>query len=218
MMTGRSWVKIILVLLIFSALAYTTHFHFEIRPQLIRDYILSFGLWGPVAFFFLYTIGPFIFLPTSVLSLGAGLAFGIWPGALYIVFGATGAASTGYIMARYFGSSVVKIEQFAWSEKIFNQMDKRGFLYVFVLRLIPIVSFDLLSFLSGFAKVKFKYYLLATVLGMLPGVFAYSFLGASIASGDLIMIGTAGGVFLLLLGITYYFRSHVKRWLGLAEE
>lgn len=212
------WIKIISAVLIFGTIAYITHTNYDVRPQSVRDFILSFGWWGPVIFFFIYTIGPAVFLPTSVLSLGAGLAFGVWPGVLYIMIGASGAAVTGYVMARFFGKSVIKIDQFAWSEKIFRQMDKRGFLYVFVLRLIPIVSFDLLSFLAGFAKVKFYYYMLATVLGMIPGVFAYGFLGASIASGEAMMIIAALGFFVLLLGITYFFRSHVKRYLGLVEE
>ncbi|WP_147803285.1 TVP38/TMEM64 family protein [Alkalicoccus halolimnae] len=218
MKNKRLWIKIILSLLIFGTVAYITHSYYDISPQAIREFILSFGWWGPVVFFFIYTIGPLVFLPTSVLSLGAGLAFGVWPGVLYIMLGASGAAVTGYIMARFFGSSVIKIDQYAWSEKVFKQMDKRGFMYVFVLRLIPVVSFDLLSFLAGFAKVKFNYYMIATVIGIIPGVFAYGFLGASIASGEAVMIFAAIGVFIVLLGITYYFRSHVKRYLGLADE
>ncbi|MGD7045804.1 TVP38/TMEM64 family protein [Jeotgalibacillus proteolyticus] len=218
-MTSRSqWVKVISIVLLFITVSYITHFHFDIRPSDIRDFILSFGWWGPVIFFLIYTIGPIVFFPTSVLSLGAGLAFGVWPGVLYIIIGATGAATTGYIMARLFGRSVLKIENFAWSEKLFKQMEKRGFLYIFTLRLIPIVSFDLLSYAGGISKVRFKSFIFATIFGMIPGTFAYSFLGASIASGEVITIMIAAAVFLGLLGITLYFRNPVKKWLGLTEE
>ncbi|RDY67977.1 TVP38/TMEM64 family protein [Halobacillus trueperi] len=212
------WLKITLILLAFITVSYITHFHLEIRPSDIRDFILSFGWWGPVIFFLIYTIGPIVFFPTSVLSLGAGLAFGVWPGVLYIILGATGAAMTGYIMARLFGRSVLKMENFSWSEKLFTQMEKRGFLYIFVLRLIPIVSFDLLSYAGGIAKVRFKSFILATVFGMIPGTLAYSFLGSSIASGDIVMIIIAAAVFIGLIGMTYYFRNPVKKWLGLSAE
>lgn len=212
------WLKTALVLLAFGTVSYFTHFHLEIRPPDIRDFILSVGWWGPVIFFIVYTIGPFVFFPTSVLSLGAGLAFGVWPGVLYIIIGATGAASTGYVMARLFGRSVLKMDSFSWSEKLFHQMEKRGFLYIFVLRLIPIVSFDLLSYAGGIARVRFSSFILATVLGMIPGTFAYSFLGASIASGNIFIFIIAAALFLLLIGITYYFRKPVKRWLGLSPD
>jgi len=207
--------KISLMLLMFGTIFYITHFHFELRPSDIRDIVLSFGWWGPVVFFLIYAIGPIVFLPTSVLSLGAGLAFGVWPGVLYILFGATAAAVTGYVMARLFGRSVLKVEKYPWSEKLFAQMEERGFLYVFVLRLIPLVSFDLLSYAGGIAKVRFKSFILATVLGMIPGTLAYSFLGASLASGSVTTIFIAARVFVSLLGLTYYFRTPVKKWLGL---
>lgn len=212
------WIKITSILVLFGIVSYTTHFHLEIRPADIRDFILSFGWWGPLVFFFLYTIGPLIFFPTSVLSLGAGLAFGVFPGVFYIILGATGAATTGYVMARLFGRSIINMDRFSWSENLFNQMKKRGFLYVFILRLIPLVSFDLLSYAGGISKVRFQSFIIATVLGMLPGTFAYSFLGASIASGNLTMIIVAISVFVILLGITYYFRAPVQKWLGLSHS
>lgn len=207
--------KLGLMLAVFGTIFCITHFYYELRPSDVRDIVLSFGWWGPVVFFLIYAIGPVIFLPTSILSLGAGLAFGVWPGVLYILFGATAAAVTGYVMARLFGRSVLKVDSYPWSKKLFTQMKQRGFLYVFVLRLIPLVSFDLLSYAGGIAKVKFKSFLLATVLGMIPGTLAYSFLGASIASGSVTLIFIAALVFVSLLGVTYYFREPVKKWLGL---
>lgn len=212
------WLKLSLMLIVFGSIFYITHFHYELRPSDVRDIVLSFGWWGPVVFFLIYAIGPIIFLPTSVLSLGAGLAFGVWPGVLYILFGATAAAVTGYVMARLFGRSVLKVESYPWSEKLFTQMEQRGFLYVFVLRLIPLVSFDLLSYAGGIAKVKFKSFILATVLGMIPGTLAYSFLGASLASGSITLVVIAALVFVTLIGFTYYFREPVKRWLGLTSD
>lgn len=209
------WLKITLFLLVFGTLFYITHFHYELRPSDIRDIVLSFGFWGPLFFIFLYAIGPVAFLPTSVLSLGAGLAFGVWPGVLYIIIGATAAATTGYVMGRFFGRSVINVDRYPWSEKLFTQMERRGFLYVFVLRLIPLVSFDLLSYAGGISRVRFRVFVPATVLGMIPGTFAYSFLGASLASGSVTTIFIAALVFVGLIVVTYIFREPVKKWLGL---
>ncbi|PBB06962.1 TVP38/TMEM64 family protein [Salimicrobium humidisoli] len=216
MFSKSQWLKIILVLSLFLTAAYITHFRLDLGPSDIRDFILSFGWWGPFVFFLIYTAGPLIFLPTSVLSLGAGLLFGVWPGVLYIIIGATGAAMTGYVMARLFGKSIVPLDNFSWGEKLFRRIEERGFLYIFVLRLIPIVSFDLLSYAGGIARVRFRSYILATVLGMIPGTFVYSFLGSSLASGSIVTIGAAAAVFVLMVAVTYYFRAPVKKWLGLS--
>lgn len=207
--------KLSLLLMLFGSLFYLTHFHYELRPSDVRDVVLSFGWWGPLVFILIYAVGPLIFLPTSVLSLGAGLAFGVWPGVLYIIVGATSAAVTGYVMARLFGRSVLNVDRYPWSEKLFTQMEQRGFLYVFVLRLIPLVSFDLLSYAAGISKVRFRSFLLATVLGMIPGTLAYSILGASLASGSVTTVFIAALVFVSLIGVTYYFRKPVQKWLGL---
>ncbi|WP_347862933.1 hypothetical protein U0355_09380 [Salimicrobium sp. PL1-032A] len=79
-MSYRRFIKPVLVLSVFAIIFYYTHFHLDIRPADIRDFVLSFGWWGPFVFALVYIIGPLVFFPTSVLSLGAGLAFGVSPG------------------------------------------------------------------------------------------------------------------------------------------
>ncbi|KGX90536.1 hypothetical protein N781_07005 [Pontibacillus halophilus JSM 076056 = DSM 19796] len=214
----KNWIKAALVLIIFLGLAYFVRFELNIGGQEIKEFILSFGWWAPFIFFLIYTIGPIVFFPTSVLSLAAGLAFGFWPGVLYIWFGATGAAATGYIMARFFGDSVLRFQNVSWSQQIYKQVEKRGFLYVLILRLIPLVGFDILSYISGIARVRFGPFLLATFIGMLPGTIAYAFLGSSLGTGNITYILIAVGIFLLLILITYLFRARVKRFLGISQE
>lgn len=116
----------------------------------------------------LYAIGPIVVFPTSILSLAAAFAYGLWPGMLYIVIGATAAGITGYVMGRFFGDSVLKFQESKWSEKIYYRMKERGFLYVFVLRLIPIVGFDILSYLAGVTRVKLRPFIIATILECFP--------------------------------------------------
>ncbi|WP_396128631.1 hypothetical protein [Exiguobacterium mexicanum] len=53
---------------------------------------------------------------------------------------------------------------------------------------------------------------------MIPGTLAYSFLGASLASGSITLFFIAALAFVTLIGVTYYFRESVKRWLGLTND
>ncbi|QHE50795.1 TVP38/TMEM64 family protein [Pontibacillus sp. HMF3514] len=212
----RNWIKPIIFLLIFLILAYIVRFEFNITATNIKNFILSFGWWSPFIFFIIYAIGPFVFFPTSILSLAAGIAYGVFPGFFYILIGATGAAATGYVMARYFGDSILKFHNFKWSDQVYEKVQERGFLYVLILRLIPLIGFDVLSYISGIARVKFRSYMMATI-GIIPGTFAYSFLGSSIESGNTSMIIVALIIFVVLLGLTYLLRNQVKKWLGLTE-
>ncbi|MYL35034.1 TVP38/TMEM64 family protein [Pontibacillus yanchengensis] len=212
----KNWIKPAIVILLFLLAAYIVRFELNIGKEAIKDFILSFGVWGPLIFFLLYALGPIVFFPTSVMSLAAGLVYGVFPGVIYILLGATGAAATGYVMARYFGDSLLKFHTFKWSDQIYEKVQERGFLYVLVLRLIPIMGFDILSYISGIARVKFGSFILASFLGMMPGTFAYAFLGSSIGEGDSSKIAIGIGFFVLLMFITYLLRNRVKRWLGLS--
>ncbi|KHE67248.1 TVP38/TMEM64 family protein [Halobacillus sp. BBL2006] len=214
-MKFKNLFRALFFVLLFVGLAWFVRRQFDVSADHIPSYILSFGIYGPLIFMGLYAVGPIIAFPTSVLSLAAAFAYGIWPGMLYIVIGATAAGITGYIMGRFFGDSVVKFQESKWSEKIYYRMKDKGFLYVFVLRLIPLVGFDILSYLAGMTRVKLGSFVVATVFGMLPGTFAYSLVGTSLASGDRTLILIALSVFALLLVLTFLFRNKVRSWLNL---
>ncbi|MGP4076085.1 TVP38/TMEM64 family protein [Halobacillus sp. K22] len=212
-MKWKSLLRALLFVIIFIAIAWFIRKQFDVTADSIRGYILSFGIYGPMLFMGLYAIGPIVVFPTSILSLAAAFAYGLWPGMLYIVIGATAAGITGYVMGRFFGDSVLKFQESKWSEKIYYRMKERGLLYVFVLRLIPIVGFDILSYLAGVTRVKLQSFIIATVFGMLPGTFAYSLVGTSLASGDRQLIFIALTVFALIFALTFLFRNKVRSWL-----
>ncbi|MCP3029273.1 TVP38/TMEM64 family protein [Halobacillus sp. A5] len=212
-MNNKSLIRALLFLTAFILAAWLVRREIETSPQEIRTYILSFGMLGPLLFMGLYTIGPIIAFPTSVLSLAAAFAYGIWPGMGYIIIGAAGASITGYILGRFFGDSIVRFQHFKWADWLYRRMNENGFMYVLILRLIPVVGFDILSYAAGLARVKISSYITATVIGMLPGTFAYSLVGSSLASGDQSLIILAFTIFFVLLLLTFLFRSKVKHWL-----
>ncbi|MFC7063655.1 TVP38/TMEM64 family protein [Halobacillus seohaensis] len=212
-MNKQTLVRTGIFLFIFIALAWVVRTQIDSSPEQIRSYILSFGFLGPLLFMVLYTVGPIVAFPTSILSLAAAFAYGIWPGMLYIIIGATGASVTGYIMGRFFGDSIIKFQRTKWADALYNRMKENGFVYVLVLRLIPLVGFDILSYAAGITRVKIRSFIPATVVGMIPGTFAYSLVGTSLASGNSTLIFAALSIFGLLLLTTFIFRETVRNWL-----
>lgn len=182
---------------------------FDVNAEDLRNWILSFGLWSPLVYIIAYTIRPLIFFPASVLSIAGGLAFGAWMGTLYTIIGATLGAALSFVVAKTVGKSLVKKQWTGNAAKIQTQMEQNGFLYVLLFRLIPVINFDLVSYLAAIAKVRFVPFALATLIGIIPGTFAYNFLGSSFVSGNPQIIAAAVAVFIVLTVVPILIRN---RW------
>ncbi|KIQ94283.1 TVP38/TMEM64 family inner membrane protein ydjZ [Anoxybacillus thermarum] len=216
-MLTRTWWKIFVAFIIVGGIIWFNQ-HIHMKPQTIREWILSFGVLAPLVFIGLYTVRPFLFFPASILSLAAGLAFGAWWGTIFTVIGATLGASLSFFVAKKFGERVI---QESWKKKTIKlqaQLKKNGFMYVLLLRLIPIFPFDFISYLAGIVNVKFTHFLFATWIGIIPGTFAYNFLGSSFASGNRIIIIIAVIVFLIISFVPIMTNAKLRQKLGLQQK
>jgi uncharacterized membrane protein YdjX (TVP38/TMEM64 family) len=143
------------------------------------DWASGTGIPGLVAFAILYMIAAVLFLPGSILTLGAGAVFGIVRGTLVVSTGATLGAAAAFLIARYLARARVAL----WAEEnprfaaLDKAVGKEGGRIVFLMRLSPIFPYNLLNYLFGLTRVGFVPYLLASWLGMLPGTILYVYLG-----------------------------------------
>ncbi|TCJ16867.1 TVP38/TMEM64 family protein [Rubrobacter taiwanensis] len=145
----------------------------------LRDYILSYGVWAPIISALIMILqAVFAPLPAFVITFANGLAFGALQGGLLSLVSAAIGGSICFWISRILGRRPVEIfvgrsgleAADAWFEH-------RGAYAVLVARLIPIVSFDAVSYAAGLTRMGFRGYLLATVVGMSPATFVYSYLG-----------------------------------------
>ena len=140
--------------------------------------------WGPPVFILFYAAGCVLALPGSLLTLIGGAVFGLWLGTIYNLIAANLGASLAFFMARFFGRDFVKA--FLKGKKLAEFDDKirqSGFKTIFRLRLIPLVPFNGLNFGAGFSAVRFRDYLPASILGMIPGCFVYTYFADSLLQG-----------------------------------
>lgn len=169
-----------------------------------REAIQSLGLFAPVGFILLYTIGTMLFLPGTIFTLLGGAAFGVfWGSVLGIIGGTTGALGAHWI-ARLFGKQAVDRfvhKRFRRVEAYNKQIEANGFLTVFLLRLTPLIPYNGLNLALAYSPIKLKDYTLATALGITPGVIAYVYLGEAIASLSVsnIIFGFGGIVIYMVL-------------------
>ena len=162
------------------------------NPQeLLRNalqWVEDLGAIAPIAFMLIYIVATVAFLPGSVLTLGAGVLFGIVKGSIYVFFGATIGATLAFLVGRYLARGWIS-KKIAGNEK-FSAIDravgKEGFKIVLLTRLSPIFPFNLLNYGMGVTGVSLKDYVLASV-GMIPGTIMYVYIGS--LAGSLATIG-----------------------------
>jgi uncharacterized membrane protein YdjX (TVP38/TMEM64 family) len=141
----------------------------------------AMGVAGIFIFIAVYAVATVLLAPGAILTIGAGLAFGLWKGFLAVSVGATLGASLAFLVARFIARD--KIESMAKGNEKFRRMDsamgKHGPKLVFLLRLSPVIPFNLSNYFYGLTDVKFWPYVLASWIGMMPGTFLYVYFGAA---------------------------------------
>ena len=158
---------------------------FRIFP--IADYLEQFNNWvrdlGPlgfVLFIAVYIVSAVFFVPGSVLTLGAGFAFGLGWGTVAVSVAATSAAAISFLIARYLLRE--RFEKKIQDNRKFSAIDraigKEGGKIVFLLRLTPVMPFSLGNYLFGLTAVRFAPYVLASWIGMIPGTLLYVYIGS----------------------------------------
>lgn len=145
----------------------------------LRDYILSFGLWAPVASCFLMVLQALVApVPSFLITFANGLAFGVFWGWMLSLFGHVLAAAVCFGISRSLGRVPVEVLVGRTGLQSADRWFARWGVYaVFVGRLIPGVAFDVISYAAGLTRMRFRNFILATTLGIFPQTFLYSYLG-----------------------------------------
>lgn len=139
------------------------------------------GPLGQAGFVGLYILATVAFLPGSILTLGAGAAFGLWKGFVLVSIGSTVGASAAFLVGRYLLRDWVsrKLEKVPAFAAVAAAVGQEGWKVVLLTRLSPVLPFNLLNYAYGLSTVGFGEYVLASWVGMIPGTFLYVYLGAA---------------------------------------
>ena len=163
-----------------------------------RQYILSFGLWAPAISFLMMIFQAIAApLPAFLITFANAAIFGWWQGALLSWSSSMVAAALCFLISRRFRGL---------SEKLVSRFDLRrvdGFFLrhgqyaILVSRLLPFVSFDVVSYAAGMTPMKVRHFLLATGIGQLPATLIYSYVGGMLTGGaKLFVTGLLTTIFL----------------------
>ena len=177
-MKQRFFYVFIICFLMFILVGYGSGGHQLITPQRIKEFILGFGLLAPVIFIILFALTPFAPFFSAILAIGSGLIFGFFYGSMLVMIGATCSSTVGFYLARNFKALLLRRKNLEKPHELEIKLNKNGFLVVLFLRLVPLVPFDIVSYAAGFSRIRYKDYIIASLLGMFPGVLVYASIGA----------------------------------------
>jgi uncharacterized membrane protein YdjX (TVP38/TMEM64 family) len=155
----------------------------RILADFLRE-VEEMGLLGPVLLALAWVPSALLFLPGSVLSLGAGFVFGLPLGVVTVsagsVLGACAAFLAGRTLARHWVER--KVAGSVRFQALAEAVKRNGLRVVLLTRLSPLFPFNLLNYALGVTRVRFRDYLLGSWVGMLPGTVFYVYLGSAARS------------------------------------
>lgn len=159
-----------------------------------NEWVEGLGAVGLLIFIATYIMATILFLPGSILTLGAGFAFGVGWGFVVVSIGSTIGAACAFLIGRYFAREKIqqKAEDYPKFAAIDRAIGKEGWKIVGLLRLSPLFPFNVQNYLYGLTAIKFWPYVLASWIGMMPGTLLYVYLGAAGRAGVEAAAGEGG--------------------------
>lgn len=179
-----SLLKFTFLLLLLAAIA-TACFTLPVE-KILKDFLLwieqDLGPWGPLVLAVAYIPLTVLAVPASVLTLGGGYLFGLPVGFVADSIGATIGAAAAFLLGRTIGRSFVisKLKDYPQFRAVAIAIRKSGFKIVLLLRLVPLLPFNMLNYLLSVTPVSIWEYMLASWLGMMPITFALVYVGTTL--------------------------------------
>lgn len=177
--------------------------------DMIKEYILSFGIWAPIISFLLMVLQSVIApIPAFLITLSNAAIFGWVKGAILSWSSAMAGAALCFYIARGLGRDAVEklTSKFALKD-IDGFFEKYGKHTILIARLLPFISFDLVSYAAGLTSMNFWSFFIATGIGQLPATIVYSYVGGMLTGGAQLLM--SGLLILFALSIAIYVGKKV---------
>ncbi|KAH9682926.1 tvp38/tmem64 family inner membrane protein ydjz [Citrus sinensis] len=182
--TWGSALRITLLILLVAAVV-TACFTLPVE-KILKDFLTwvdqDLGPWGPLVLAVAYIPLTILAVPASVLTLGGGYLFGLPVGFVADSIGATIGAGAAFLLGRTIGKPFVisKLKDYPQFRSVALAIQRSGFKIVLLLRLVPLLPFNMLNYLLSVTPVPLLEYMLASWIGMMPITLALVYVGTTL--------------------------------------
>lgn len=184
----------------------------------LKEYILSFGIWAPIISFLLMILQSIAApLPAFLITFANAALFGWVKGAILSWSSSMAGAVLCFYIAKYLGRNTVeKLTSKLAFESIDDFFERYGKHTILIARLLPFISFDLVSYAAGLTSMSFISFFVATGIGQLPATIIYSYVGGMLTGGAKLMM--MGILTLSALSIIIYVVKRIYNDKRLKED
>lgn len=150
-------------------------------------------------------LAMFPVMPYKLIIAALGYVYGAWWGGLICVIGSTLAGALFYAGAAYFFKAQAQrwLSGYPKLQRLSNWMEAHPFEAIVLYRLIPLFPQSVINLYAGVSSISFGVFMLASLIGKIPGVFVYAYLGTSLFKQPVLAVSVLS-VYLLILGITIW--------------
>ncbi|MBC5743423.1 TVP38/TMEM64 family protein [Lachnospiraceae bacterium MD308] len=151
----------------------------------VRAFVESYGAYAAAVSFLLMILQSIAApLPAFLLTFANANLFGWWKGAILSWSSAMAGAAVCFYIARILGRDVAeKLTSKAGLKQIDEFFERHGKMSILIARLLPFMSFDIVSYAAGLTSISFGSFLFATGIGQLPATIIYSYVGSMLTGG-----------------------------------
>ena len=194
----RSLPRLALTLLLAGMTGWAIFHRDQINLATLDAWLASLGPWAPIGYVILFALATVAFVPGVVFSLAGGALFGPLWGTLWNLTGATLGAILAFLVARYIAGDWVARKTGGLLKRLIDGIDTEGWRFVAFVRLVPLFPFNLSNYALGLTRIPLHHYVIPTLVCMVPGAVAYTWLGYA---GRGALSGDTGAVRYGLLGL-----------------
>jgi uncharacterized membrane protein YdjX (TVP38/TMEM64 family) len=183
---------LLIILVVFLLLAGIKYFHVQELLKKVLSWVADLGPWGPLIYILVYILACVFFIPGSILTLGAGVLFGVIKGSIIVSVAATAGATCAFLVGRHIARDWVskKIQSNPKFQAMDEAVAREGWKIVVLTRLSPVFPFNLLNYAYGLTRVSLRDYFFASWIGMMPATVMYVYIGS--LAGEIAKIGGEG--------------------------
>lgn len=145
----------------------------------VQQRVVGWGAWSAVCYPLLFALCNLLLLPGGILCVGSGFFFGLWWGFFLVLIGNIIAAAVSFAIARSVGQEWFrnKISKHPKLAALVPAVEREGWKIVVLSQLHPLFPTSLVTYLYGLSRIPFRTYLLWVIIGRVPGLFLYVYLG-----------------------------------------
>jgi len=182
----------------------------------LQEWVAASGPVAPLVFIAIQVLQVVVFvIPGEVAQIAGGYLFGTWLGALYSAAGIIIGSAIDFFLARLLGVPFVNALFSAGKVQETRSLldSSRSKTVFFLLFLIPGIPKDVLCYVAGLSPLSFRFFILASMAGRLPGIIGSALIGNSAADRRWILAGSILAAAVVLFMAGFFLRERIGKWL-----